>query len=232
MKKSVLFILFALVSVAGFSQITGWNAKVGMNISNWTTDEVNAKVGFRVGVGTEYAFNDMWSLQPTLFFSTKGGKLDSGEMMGVNAKVTVNQMYLELPVMAAARFNVADNTNIVVSAGPYLAYGVGGKTKATVEYQGQKATAKMNTFGKIDKMTIEAGGQSHDIPLGDILDPSEYDLSDMKGLNRFDFGLGVGVALEYQKFIVGLDGQFGLTKLETDTGKNLNFAISVGYKFW
>ena len=29
MKKSVLFILFALVSVAGFSQITGWNAKVG-----------------------------------------------------------------------------------------------------------------------------------------------------------------------------------------------------------
>ena len=26
MKKSVLFILFALVSVAGFSQITGWNA--------------------------------------------------------------------------------------------------------------------------------------------------------------------------------------------------------------
>ena len=101
-----------------------------------------------------------------------------------------------------------------------------------MEYQGQKATAKMNTFGKIDKMTIEAGGQSHDIPLGDILDPSEYDLSDLKGLNRFDFGLGVGVALEYQKFIVGLDGQFGLTKLETDTGKNLNFAISVGYKFW
>lgn len=28
MKKSVLFVLFALISVAGFSQITGWNAKV------------------------------------------------------------------------------------------------------------------------------------------------------------------------------------------------------------
>ena len=27
MKKSVLFVLFALISVAGFSQITGWNAK-------------------------------------------------------------------------------------------------------------------------------------------------------------------------------------------------------------
>lgn len=28
MKKSILFVLFALISVAGFSQITGWNAKL------------------------------------------------------------------------------------------------------------------------------------------------------------------------------------------------------------
>ncbi len=45
MKKSALFILFALISVAGFSQITGWNAKVGMNISNYTGDaDLNAKI--------------------------------------------------------------------------------------------------------------------------------------------------------------------------------------------
>ena len=50
MKKSALFILFALISVAGFSQITGWNAKVGMNISNYTGDaDLNAKIGFKLG---------------------------------------------------------------------------------------------------------------------------------------------------------------------------------------
>ena len=47
--------------------------------------------------------------------------------------VSVNAYYLELPVMGAARFNVADNTNLVVSAGPYLAYGVAGKAKDGVE---------------------------------------------------------------------------------------------------
>ena len=31
--------------------------------------------------------------------------------------------------MAAARFNVADNTNLVVNAGPYLACGIAGKSK-------------------------------------------------------------------------------------------------------
>ena len=49
MKKSILFVLFALISVAGFSQITGWNAKVGMNFSNYTGDlDMNAKVGFKL----------------------------------------------------------------------------------------------------------------------------------------------------------------------------------------
>ena len=62
MKKSILFILFALVSVVGFSQITGWNAKVGMNISNYTGDaDMNAKIGFKLGGGFEYAFDNTWS---------------------------------------------------------------------------------------------------------------------------------------------------------------------------
>lgn len=102
MKKSILFVLFALISVAGFSQITGWNAKVGMNFSNYTGDlDMNAKVGFKLGGGFEYAFDDTWSLQPSLFLTGKGAKKDA---------LTVNAYYLELPIMGAARFNVADNT--------------------------------------------------------------------------------------------------------------------------
>ena len=73
--------------------------------------DLNAKVGFKLGGGFEYAFNDTWSLQPSLFLTSKGAKKDGN---------SINAMYLELPVMAAARFNVADNTNLVVNAGPYL----------------------------------------------------------------------------------------------------------------
>lgn len=227
MKKSILFVLFALVSVAVFSQIS-WNAKVGMNISNWTEDEAKAKVGFKAGVGMEYAFNDMWLLQPSLLFSTKGAKAKESDA-GFNLEATINQMYLELPIMAAARFKVADNTNIVISAGPYLAYGVGGKTKMSLNYEGEKGEIKFNTFGDIDKVTLEYGGKSQDIPLEDLDDLEN--INSIKGLNRFDFGLGIGVAAEFNRFVVGLDGQLGLTKLYTDGGKNQNFSITVGYKF-
>ena len=48
MKKSILLVMFALLSVAGFSQVS-WNAKVGMNISNFTGDlDVSAKVGVKL----------------------------------------------------------------------------------------------------------------------------------------------------------------------------------------
>ena len=90
MKRNLVFVLFALVSVVGFSQVS-WNAKVGMNISNFTGDfDMNAKVGFKIGGGMEYGFNEIWSLQPSLFVSSKGAKKD---------ELSVNAVYLELPVM-------------------------------------------------------------------------------------------------------------------------------------
>ena len=145
MKRNLVFVLFALVSVVGFSQVS-WNAKVGMNISNFTGDfDMNAKVGFKIGGGMEYGFNEIWSLQPSLFVSSKGAKKD---------ELSVNAVYLELPVMAAARFKVADNTNIVLSAGPYFACGIAGKTKFDL---GNDTERKVDTFGDDALKRFDAG---------------------------------------------------------------------------
>lgn len=145
MRKSILFVLFAIISVTGFAQMRGWNVKAGMNISNFTGDsDLNAKIGFKLGGGFEYGFTDTWSLQPSLFLSTKGAKKDG---------YSVNAMYLELPVMAAARFNVADNTNIVVNAGPYLACGVGGKSKIDMG----RGEYSVKTFGSDGLRRFDAG---------------------------------------------------------------------------
>ena len=100
--------------------------------------------------------------------------------------------------MAAARFKVADNTNIVLSAGPYFACGIGGNSKVDLG----KGRLEVDTFG------------------------------DDGLLKRGDVGLGIGVAAEFGKIIVGLDGQFGFVDVMDDVnGKNLNVSISVGYKF-
>ena len=75
MKKSLLFVLFALVSMVSYSQIS-WNVKAGMNMSNITGDaDTDLRIGFNAGVGMEYQFTDTWSIQPSLMFSQKGFKL-------------------------------------------------------------------------------------------------------------------------------------------------------------
>ena len=185
MKKGLIFVLFALVSIVSYSQIS-WNAKVGMNMSNFTGDaDTDMRVGFNVGVGMEYQFTDMWSIQPSLMFTQKGAKLGD---------IKANPMYLELPVMAAARFAVVDGQNVVVKAGPYLACGIAGKYKIA----GVKVISLV-----------------------------------MMQRKRFDFGLGMGVAYEINRFFVDLSGEFGLVKMYDGDGspKNINFSIGVGYKF-
>ena len=150
MKKGLIFVLFALVSIVSYSQIS-WNAKVGMNMSNYTGDmDTDMKIGFNVGVGMEYQFSDMWSIQPSLMLTQKGAKIkEDGETM------KFNPMYLEIPVLAAARFAVADNQNIVVKAGPYFAFGVAGKVKVGDD--------KADFFGDGDD---QFGGKRFDCGIG------------------------------------------------------------------
>lgn len=180
-------------------------------MSNWTGDnDSKMKIGYKLGMGMEYAFDKTWSLQPSLFLSSKGAKANAAISpsedipSGLDLNVTVNQLYLELPVNAQARFAVSDGMNIVLAAGPYLAYGVGGNTTVKAKVSGVEVKESQGTFS-----------------------------SDGADLDRFDAGLGVGASLEIKKFIVGLDGQWGVVKLnsENDAPKNINFSISVGYKF-
>ena len=74
----------------------------------------------------------MISLQPSIVFSQKGQNIQVdliGNIIDADADVKINQLYLELPVNVQFRFNIADNTNLVIATGPYLACGVGGKAK-------------------------------------------------------------------------------------------------------
>ena len=193
MKKGLIFVLFALVSIVSYSQIS-WNAKVGMNMSNFTGDmDTDMKIGFNVGVGMEYQFSDMWSIQPSLMFTQKGAKQD---------EVKMNPMYLEIPVLAAARFAIADNQNIVVKAGPYFAFGVAGKVKVGDE--------KGDFFGDGDD---QYGGKRFDCGIG---------VGVAYEIGKFFVGLD-------GEF--GFTNVVDFKSDNVSNPKNMNFSIGVGYKF-
>lgn len=128
MKKFLMTAVLGMFALAGFSQVK-WDAKFGMNFSNMTKiDESKALPGFTLGVGMDYGFNENWSLQSGLMISSKGFKFKKGDW-----KDKYRPIYLDIPILAAYKFNISDNTKFVINAGPYLAIGLGGKNKETDE---------------------------------------------------------------------------------------------------
>lgn len=120
MKKLVLTVLFGMIALVGFSQVR-WDAQFGVNFSNMTkADDAKMLPGFKLGLGMDYAFTDIWSLKSGLMFESKGCKFDDEKMRPI---------YLEIPVMAAWKANITDDIKFVVNAGPYFAVGLGGKYK-------------------------------------------------------------------------------------------------------
>lgn len=199
MKKSILLVvLFALVSVGSFAQVSPV-VKGSLNLSNYyggDSDGSKTLVGGRFGFGIEYQFNDLVSLQPTLYLSHKGVKYGQDA-----ANVKVHEWYLDMPIDVQLRFNVADNTNLTVAAGPYLAYGIFGKTKGTGSFYGEKITGDTDTFG-------DNGIRRFDC-----------------GLN-FELGLEFGQFLVGGSYELGLNKLTSDVKCY-----NSNFSINVGYKF-
>lgn len=128
MKKFLMTAVLGMFALAGFSQVK-WDAKFGMNFSNMTKiDESKALPGFTLGVGMDYGFNENWSLQSGLMISSKGFKFKEYIW-----KDKYRPIYLDIPILAAYKFNISDNTKFVINAGPYLAIGLGGKNKETDE---------------------------------------------------------------------------------------------------
>lgn len=218
-------VVFILLGAKAYAQSPlSFQVQAGAGLASmWGKNtEENAKFAYKVGVGMEYGFNKTWALQPSLNFVSKGAKEDGKDL----GKATVNMLYLELPVMLSARLHLTKTSNLVISGGPYVAYGVGGKTSVDVWLSIPSSTGfqkvhqkyKLNTFGSMTDGNM--------------------------GCKRFDAGIGLGIAYEYRRIVVGLEGQLGLVKihdgfselidmkeLEDNALKNLSAFVTVGYKF-
>jgi hypothetical protein len=179
----------------------------GFNLSNFSGDVENTKLkaGFQVGVVADYALTKSFSITPELLFTQRGSKAEATEG-GLTATYTETLNYLQLPINALYKFNIADDAKFLVFAGPYFGYGLSGTAKYKLSGGG------------------ESESESEDIKFG----------SDEDKYNAFDFGLNAGIGYQYNKFFIKAQYNLGLGNLFNDSDdslKNTNIGISVGYLF-
>lgn len=189
-----------------------FGVEAGMNLSNaiissnpW--DKNSAKIGFQIGITAEYVASEKWSLQTGLSFTNKGIKVkNTKDFEGLDNKFTVNQNYLQLPLYGAYKLQISPSTKIVFNAGPYIALGVGGSTKADKGHLNIFSETKaIDTFG------------------------------DDGFLNRFDFGSGFGAGVEFSKIVASLRYESSIINIgQSASGfkyRNQNASLTLGYKF-
>jgi len=144
MKKSLstwVLAMTALVICTGTvnaqEKFATFGVKAGANLSTMNGDikKTNYVFKYQFGLTADLAFTENFYLITGLELQTKGTK---SKPHG-SSDTKFNPMYLQIPVHAAYKFNVADNTKLVFEAGPYVAYGISGKMKTD--------GSKVNIFG-------------------------------------------------------------------------------------
>lgn len=209
MKK--LFLLLAAVIISlpcAMAQDVDVFVKGGIGMSNYIGKDVegaDVKFSYRLGVGLDVPLENVWGFQTGLYLTGLGAK-NKESISGIEAETKLKPIYLELPVMATVNVPLNNDFKMQIGVGPYLALGVGGKAKGSVEYQGQTIEEDIDLFG-----SVEDGNA---------------------GMKRFDCGLGVNINFEVKRIIFGLDTRFGLTNvIEDSKSHNLSAQFVVGYRF-
>ncbi|MDR1091004.1 MAG: PorT family protein [Prevotella sp.] len=149
--KIILFVTFFLtvITLNAQEKKATFGVKAGLNLTDITSDKGNynntkTKAGFHAGITLDYAFTPRWYLLTGLEYTSKGVKIELSP-----ADQDVTAAYVQLPVSAGYKFQVSEDMAILVSAGPYFAYGIHGKIK--------QGSYEQDTFGDITLKRFDSG---------------------------------------------------------------------------
>ncbi len=155
MKRFLSLLCVASLALAASAQIT-WSAKGGIGFANCTSSDhsMDSRMVGRIGVGIEKPLTPEWSIMPSLEFAMKGAKFSESEKGygdSYSYEENVSLYYLQIPVLAAYRLNLNDSWNMTLKAGPYLAFGVGGKIKSSYESDGYDESEETEVFNVCER---------------------------------------------------------------------------------
>lgn len=174
---------------------------VGLNVPSMSGEGLKYTSGMHAGLNLMLDASDI--IQNTygrfeLRYSMKGA-----DVKGDAVRITTH--YLEIPIHYGYAWAVHENVTLMAETGPYFAFGLGGKIRATED---------IKPGGEYEGLTIEAYRKFFD---------------DAK---RFDFGWGLHVgAMFADKFQITAGYDWGFINTNNAYLQNRNIAIGLTYFF-
>lgn len=222
----MLIVLLSSFSIAKAQ--TKFGIKAGLSFSNVTDKAENGDKastqslpGLHMGLTADVSLAGEFYIQPALLYVRKGFKQENGGFFGSATNFEVKADYIELPVNILYKPKMGSG-RLLLSAGPYIAYGAGGKWKSDTDI----------LLGDISMKGEGSVAFRND---GSVRNDSEYTYG-----KPLDYGLNAALGYEFQeRFVVQLTGSVGIANLVPHFNgyhpggslRNKGFGISLGYKF-
>ncbi|SEL32674.1 Outer membrane protein beta-barrel domain-containing protein [Chitinophaga rupis] len=219
MKKHLLLLTVALsCGLFSYAQVS-FGVKAGFNAASMSVKQGSPSVtadtkmvpAFHAGLIADIALSENFSLQPGLFYSAKGTKLDvPGPTVGQEkVTATTHLNYLELPVNFLYKHELGPG-KIFAGFGPYLAYGISGKIKVSSQY----------FVNREYDVKFENKQQSPDSASVAYVKPFDAGANFIAG---YEFKMGLVFSVNYSL------GLTNTSPYDNETEKNHYLGISVGY---
>ncbi len=193
--------------------------KAGLNFSTMVikdndmaaSDDLKLKHGYLLGATVSFPFSEKFGLETGLLCNTKGYRTKISESIygyDLKAKSRLELLYVDIPINLKYLFN-AGKIKMYVTGGPYVGFGIFGKSTYESTYLGEK-----------EKF-------SNDIKFG-----SNKTKDDLKIV---DFGTAAGIGIDLKSWQIGLSYALGLANLAVDSGngftvKNRVIGIAAAYR--
>jgi hypothetical protein len=224
MKKIITaFAVTAICTTAAKAQV--FYAQGGVNFANistnnnGSTDDTKTLTTFNAGLLGKFGLSKPVDLETGILLQGRGAKAESRIDDNNYVKAKFNPLYLEVPLNVVVKLPFTGSTGVFVSAGPYAAIGIGGKSKVESRFLGvQSNTSETIKFSNDDPTTNGQEGASFD------------------RLKRFDYGINFGAGLEFKHLILKAGYGLGLAKInstetnnsDNDKNKYRTLSVSVG----
>jgi len=205
----------AVVNPGGFYLKGGVNfANISVN-DNGAADNANTLTTFNVGFVGDIPLADILSLQFGLILNGEGAKTTNNTF---STTTTMNPLYLQVPGNIVIKLPITDESRVFFGAGPYVQMGIGGKETTTSSLGTTSSDIKFN----------------NDDPSTSQQEDASFDK-----LKKFDVGINALAGIEAGSFMVGVNYDLGLTKINStesnnsanDNNKFRTFSINVGFRF-
>ena len=139
----ILLVILGIPFNQSYAQIIGIEG--GFNLAtmlskdnnNTYSDSFGFNPGFHIGASVELPIKGFLAFESGLIFTTKG-YTNENEALYEKQTLDVKIYYVDLPIVLKANGNLGNNVILSGSTGPYLGYGLIGKTKAEGTYMDEK----------------------------------------------------------------------------------------------